>query len=262
MTKLTKPQLTLTATDIRTALSVRHSDDYFITEVKNGPSWFANDLRIIDALAVKRSWAQPLISAYEIKVSKGDFKADNKWPAYLPFCDCFSFACPKGLISKDEIAAISQHHPGVGLIYVNENLKCWTAIKPLNRQVPQNPDLLMYIIMSKLESDRYPFHSSKLDYFREWLDNKHAKESIGIRVGGRMAEVIREQQEEIKALKNAEWQAKQLKPDERLTEVVESLNQWQVDKLVEILKTFDRPSDLLDVIKAARDIAKVYNNSP
>lgn len=31
----------------------------------------------------------------EIKVSVADFRADAKWPEYLPFCDAFYFAVPE-----------------------------------------------------------------------------------------------------------------------------------------------------------------------
>lgn len=51
----------------------------------------------------------------EIKVSRGDFLADKKWREYLPYCEKFYFACPKGLIQAHELG------PGIGLIWVNEH---------------------------------------------------------------------------------------------------------------------------------------------
>ena len=35
-----------------------------------------------------------LVSIVEIKSSLADWRADGKWPEYLPFCDRLSFACP------------------------------------------------------------------------------------------------------------------------------------------------------------------------
>jgi hypothetical protein len=67
--------------DIKLALSKRHKDDYFLTEVKDGPTMGASHARI-DAWAMKKSWSKPLVWGYEIKVSRSDFLNDTKWPAY------------------------------------------------------------------------------------------------------------------------------------------------------------------------------------
>lgn len=63
------------------------------------------------------------VSEYEVKISRSDFKADSKkakWKFYdakvetgIP--NYFYYACPKGLINKDEIQDFA------GLIYVHEN---------------------------------------------------------------------------------------------------------------------------------------------
>lgn len=39
--------------------------------------------------------AKGQITIVEIKTSVGDFRADKKWPHYLPFCDRFFFAVPE-----------------------------------------------------------------------------------------------------------------------------------------------------------------------
>ena len=52
-----------------------------------------------------------LVTGYEIKVSRGDFLGDQKWKEYLPWCMELYFACPRGLIKKEEIP------PQIGLIY-------------------------------------------------------------------------------------------------------------------------------------------------
>ncbi len=36
------------------------------------------------------------VAIVEIKTSEADFRADRKWPEYLPFCDSFYFAVPEG----------------------------------------------------------------------------------------------------------------------------------------------------------------------
>lgn len=71
---------------IKAALAIRHKEDSFFTEVRNGPA-VANELLILDAVAFKRSWANPCITGYEIKVSRSDFLADEKWRGYLMYCN-------------------------------------------------------------------------------------------------------------------------------------------------------------------------------
>jgi hypothetical protein len=36
------------------------------------------------------------VAIVEIKTSEADFRADEKWPEYLPYCDSFYFAVPEG----------------------------------------------------------------------------------------------------------------------------------------------------------------------
>jgi hypothetical protein len=36
------------------------------------------------------------VTIVEIKTSEADFRSDQKWPEYLPFCDSFYFAVPEG----------------------------------------------------------------------------------------------------------------------------------------------------------------------
>jgi hypothetical protein len=54
------------------------------------------DAAIID---VSKRW----IRGFEIKVSRGDFLADEKWQDYAEFCSSLSIVCPEGLISKEEV---------------------------------------------------------------------------------------------------------------------------------------------------------------
>jgi len=47
--------------------------------------------RRADVLALNRAGHIILV---EIKSSEADFRADGKWPEYLPYCDAFYFAVP------------------------------------------------------------------------------------------------------------------------------------------------------------------------
>ena len=71
-------------------LDVRHGRDVFVPECKGGPTWGGGHRRL-DAWAMRRSYTKPCVWGYEIKISRSDFFADEKWPGYLPFCNQFYF---------------------------------------------------------------------------------------------------------------------------------------------------------------------------
>lgn len=59
-----------------------------------------------DVYTLTKSFARPRALAYEVKVSRSDFRADAttaKWMAYLQFAQGVSFAVPKGLVAKEDI---------------------------------------------------------------------------------------------------------------------------------------------------------------
>jgi len=85
--KAVKPAL-FTAHQLVDLLAAKHSEDVFVPECKLGPSYGDGNGRI-DAWAMAKSWAHPLVNAYETKVSRSDFLNDNKWQMYLPFCNQF-----------------------------------------------------------------------------------------------------------------------------------------------------------------------------
>jgi len=243
--------------DIKLALRNRHRDDFFLCECKTGSTWFDDNLGIIDALAVKKSWVNPTITAYEIKVSTTDFKNDTKWIKYMKVCDCFYFACPKGLITKKDIQVISENNPGVGLVYINDAGVARTVIKALHRHVPTNPDLLMYIIMNRLDSDRHPFHSTKADYYKDWLADKISNERLGLQVGRKLTSKLEVLENQIRKLKNEIYDLKQKQlPEEKMEGVISKLNSWDISDIEKILEAFNKPRDLIALINACKIIAK------
>lgn len=173
------------AEDISLALSKKHSSDFFMTEVKNGPSgWSGSNVRM-DAVAIAKSWTHPCIYGYEIKVSRQDFLNDKKWPIYKDQTHSFSFVCPKGLIDPKEDSEDG------GLIYYSEQTsKLYTRKKAKYRECEMNAGMLLYIIMNRLDSDRYPFFSSKEEYLKAYIRNETDKEQLGWSVGSKMADDI------------------------------------------------------------------------
>jgi hypothetical protein len=168
-------------------LAKRHSGgnnpDVFLTEVKNGESYVATGRMLkVDAMAIRKSWAHPCVIAYEVKVDRGDFLRDTKWPRYLDLCNELSFACPTGLISPDELM------PGVGLLYYSpEKDSLRTQRKAAFRQVDIPLDMLWYIIMYRVNSDsKHPFFSSEREYLEEWVRDKNDRKELGGSVSGKL----------------------------------------------------------------------------
>jgi hypothetical protein len=172
-------------------LAKRHTgrqqmDDIFLAEVKNGRTWDNRETLRLDAIAIRKSWAKPLVVAYEIKVDRADFLRDTKWPKYLELCNEFYFACPNGLISEEEV------EPTVGLIWYNPEKGCITTKrKAVYRRVEIPKDMLWYLIMARLSSDsRHPFFSSDREFFEAWVEEKKNKHDLGRRVQSKASEII------------------------------------------------------------------------
>lgn len=107
-----------TASKIRELLAKRHIDDVFYEEVT-----IEHGARRMDAWAMKKSWANPMVIAYEIKSGRQDFMSDHKMQDYLPYCNEAYVVCPQSACTKDEIPE------GFGLIYLSNNGEMLRTIK-------------------------------------------------------------------------------------------------------------------------------------
>jgi len=96
-------RITMNAKDIIKLLAQKHARDLFVSECKNGSTWFTEGGLRLDAWVMKRSWASPLTIGYEVKVSRQDFLSDSKWHGYLDYCNEFYFVCPPELIQPNEL---------------------------------------------------------------------------------------------------------------------------------------------------------------
>lgn len=185
----------VTAQDIKYALSRKHKEDFFLTEVKNGSTWMSKELAIMDGLAIKKSWAKPCLTGYEIKVSRSDFMNDEKWPVYKELCHRFYFACPKDLIKPEELP------DDVGLIWFNpENKNLYTRKKSKFRDIEMSADMFYYIILSRLENQKHPFFSSQRELLEQYVIDKVSKRELGRRVASKMAKQLMEAEEKLNKL--------------------------------------------------------------
>lgn len=193
----------VTSTDIKLALRDMHlsRSSYFITECKTCSTYFPDPQGLLkfDGLAITKSYTKPCIIGYEIKVSRNDFKQDNKWHLYLQYCNEFFFVVPTGLIKKEELP------DNVGLIYYNPDTKALRTVKKaLYRQIEEPVGVYKYIIFSKLEEDRLPFYEDKAEYARAYLEDQKDKKYIGHTLGSKMAKDLEEAYKRLEAVRHKE----------------------------------------------------------
>lgn len=156
-------------------LAAKHTKDLFVPECKDGPTWSTNHFRM-DAWVLRRSWAHPCITGYEIKVSRSDFRGDEKWPAYLACCNKFYFACPEGLIQPEELPT------EVGLLWATRSGgRLYAKRKAVYRPVQIPDEVYRYVLMSRVEvtRNRWRGHTDNVTYWRSWLEDKRDAHSLG-----------------------------------------------------------------------------------
>lgn len=197
----------MTSDKILSLIKARHTNDVFVPECKGGPTWSSAHHRL-DAWAMRRSWSRPLTWGYEIKVSRADFLGDNKWQAYLDYCNDFYFVCPAGVIRPEELPAEA------GLLYVaSTGRSLFTKKKAPSRQVTVPEELFRYVLMSRtqIKTEHYqePDRSERIQKWKQWAAEKDEGRMIGYHVRRLTAERIEKVNNENNRLR-AENEALQL----------------------------------------------------
>lgn len=87
----------------------------------------------------------------------------------------------------------------IGLMYYNPTTRVLTTKKKaIHRKIEINGDMMLYIIMNRLDSDRLPFYSSKVEYWKDWLASKIDNRELGYHVQGKLIEQIKNLEKENK----------------------------------------------------------------
>lgn len=198
---------TVTSYEIKEALAKKHRGEFFLTECKNGPTGVATgQLLQFDAVAIYKSWTNPQIRGYEVKVSRSDFLRDAKYPRYLPYFHEFYFVTPQGMVKREEI------DEGIGLMWYNpETGTITTKKKAIYRHIEIDAAFLLYIIMSRLDSDRAPFMLHKEEAFAAWLKGKQSNRELSYRVKSKLLEDNTRLESELRSLNYCKEQAEELK---------------------------------------------------
>lgn len=157
-----------------------------VPECKDGPTQTRKHHRM-DLWMMRKSWSNLEFIGYEIKVSRSDFLHDNKWQSYLPMCNSLYFACPHGIIKKDEIPE------ECGLRTIRPNGSVYTLKKAPFRKIDVPINTLLYILMSraKIENKKIVTDNNNTEYFEEWLKRKDYETDLGYRVSQKIAKQVR-----------------------------------------------------------------------
>lgn len=247
--------VTVTALEIKRALAEKHYRDFFVTECKSGPTQIAaaGSLKILDGLAIRKSWTAPCFTGYEVKVSRSDFLRDAKFYTYEELVNCLYIVCPKGMIDRTELPE------SVGLMYYDPEKKAITTRKKaIFRKIEYSPELLLYIIFSRLDSDRIPFFSDRREYFEAYvagrMDNRDLARSVKSRMIADNARLEREA-EEVAQFK------RQYEIHKAIVEVMHKHGIWVFrpeDATAELDKALSKavPDDITDV---RRDMERIVD---
>jgi len=175
----------ITSDVIINALASKHCQDVFISECKTGSS-HSGCVRM-DAWVMKKSWASPGVTAYEIKITRSDFLNDIKWSSYLSYCNELYFICPPKLIAVTEVPE------NVGLMYVSSTgTRIYTKKKAVYRDVEVPEDLYRYLLMWRTIVTREHAHDklSKREYWQNWLEQRTVDKYLGYEVSKALREAI------------------------------------------------------------------------
>lgn len=171
-------------------LKVRHAEDVFIPECKDGATWGRRDLVKLDAWVLCRSYSPLRTIGYEIKVSRSDFERDTKWEKYLELCHEFYFVCPAGLIRNHDLPS------RVGLVWASKD-RLFTKRKAerVEPDLQKLSNLLIYIVMARsqivasmYERDEKP-QLDMLEQKRRCVENAEAKKELAFFVQGHVRRV-------------------------------------------------------------------------
>ncbi|MDW5300739.1 MAG: MmcB family DNA repair protein [Sedimentibacter sp.] len=174
---------------ITEALQAKHDNlgDIFAAQVKLGSA----GSKIMDAVAIKKTWSPKTVIGYEIKVSRQDFLSDQKHPVYMQNCNIFYFVTLKDIVKDGELPQGAGH-----MIYSPDTGKLRTIKKAPYRNISVNPDVLLHIMFWKAE--RYFGYRTRAEMLADYKAKKDLKN-----IGWEVADKISNLEYQIKSFDNS-----------------------------------------------------------
>lgn len=194
----------MTAETIIDLLRAKHADAIFVTECKNGPTQGIGGHARLDAWVMPKSWSNPAIIGYEVKVSRSDFINDNKWRGYLFCCNQFYFAAAPGIIDPKELP------PEAGLLEVSKTgTRLFLKKKTIHRDFTTAEELqsiltvFRYVLMCRAKITREFISEQRAIKWEQELAKQADDRRYGHLLGRRIGKIYQEEVSAIQA-KNIE----------------------------------------------------------
>ena len=220
---------------ITKALKEKHEnlEDIFAAQVKIGPM----GSKIMDAVAIKKTWSPRTVIGYEIKVSRQDFLNDEKYPVYMENCNIFYFVTPKDIIKKGELPEGAGH-----MIYNPETEKLRTVRKAPYRDEPINPDVLLHIMFWKF--NKYLGYRTKAEILEDYKAKKELK-SIGEEFARKISDLefdLRRSEKQLERLReyNQSYKKQIMKLQNPASEQIEGLSESDIWMLKSNIRNLSR----------------------
>lgn len=246
----------LRSADVVAALRKHFESHIVFTEVKNGPT-FGGSHRRLDVMAVKRTWSPITIVGVEVKISRSDFTADDKWPEYLLLCQQFYWACPAKLIDPSEI------DPRCGLIYVYETGAARTVKRAQHRDIPPDPYMLLYLLLWRDDRNERHQNADRERIIQEMRENKRIGEGYRWFVAEKLNEAHKLVEDADRSVKRAKNEAHEALESVKLVTdwcAENHLPMWELKHLLETCREVHNmsrfKSQLSDLVLSASALDK------
>jgi len=219
------------------ALSQRHADDVFVPECKNGPTQSGSHRRF-DAWVLRKTWSPVTTIGYEVKVSRSDWRRDEKLSDYMGLCHLLYVVAPKGVVSMEELPE------GVGLLEpAGASGRLVTRRKAPRREIELPSMLMVYVLMCRVQitRERSTGYSDPREWraeaLKRWVEGKEERQKLHYAVSNKIREAFeaqerrqRELAERLRALEHIERRMVELGFDP-----TQSVREWDVTSAAERL---------------------------
>ena len=190
------------ADELLDALGERHAKDVFVAECKNGPTQTGSHRRL-DAWVMLKTWSPVTTIGYEIKVSRADWRRDEKVGEYAGLVHLLYVVAPKDVVPRDEVP------PGVGLLEpVGTQKRLVTRVKAQRREIEMPVSLLVYVLMCRAEIVRRGYdptddgerRSYRYRMLAEWAAEKSERRALNRLLGKKIRDQFDAQEQELRRL--------------------------------------------------------------
>jgi hypothetical protein len=180
----------------------KYSKDYIcIPQCKTGSTWHSR-YKTLDMWAMAKSFENMHAIGFEIKVDRNDFLKDEKWHAYLEYCNRFYFVCPKGLIDPNELPI------DAGLLEASKNARLLYERKKSPERELKIPDsLYQYVIMNRNDY----MTRGRIEYYEAYVKDRRNGSFVGFQIKEIIQKKMQDVRDDNRMLRNENYSLKHIK---------------------------------------------------